>query len=191
MHACMHACMYVWMYCIVMYCNAMQWNGMEWNVCMYVYSTYTHIIPYRLSFFSQRRFWSHPFPAEFARSRTWIQVTRSTSVSVTNGFCSMEIMEICSVEDGMIHEWYMNDMWMIHEYINYINHNIEILRYMMCTTEVCKLRSPVPSLGNSAPAFPTWNALSKKCICRRSRRSFSSFTRLRILEVYLSCSGPK
>ena len=40
-------------------------------------------------------------------------------------------------------------------------------------------------LGNSGPAFPTWKSLSKKCVCRRSKRSFSSFTRLRSLEVYL------
>ena len=43
----------------------------------------------------------------------------------------------------------------------------------------------VSGLGNSGPAFPTWKSLSKKCLCRRSKRSFSSFTRLRSLEVYL------
>ena len=167
-----------------MQCNGMEWNGMY--ACMYTVHIpiSSHIA---LVFFPSVGFGPILFQLNSrgpGPGSKWPDPPVSVSPMAFVPWKSWKSAQLRM-------EWYMNDMWMIHEYINYINHNIEILRYMMCTTEVCKLRSPVPSLGNSAPAFPTWNALSKKCICRRSKRSFSSFTRLRILEVYLSCSGPK
>ena len=116
MHMCMHLCMHACMHACMHVCIVMQWNGMEWNVCMYVYSTYTHIIPYRLSFF---------FPASVLvpSFSSWIREVQDLDPSDQIHQCQCHQWVLFhdvpwkSWKSAQLRmEWYMNDTWMICEW---------------------------------------------------------------------------